>query len=324
MRKSGYVIVVLLGAAAGEACNDSVDPAACTPYATQACLGEAACRGGQSCAPDGRSWSACDCGASVAPPSLGPQALACDADVKASSLDCYDSAVIRDGDSPYWIGADVWGRLPGDTTSTQCIWMNCRSADLIAWGSEWSWTGSGNTVKAYPSAVLGWKWGVRVADTGLPISLGEPHALPTGWRFAVTQTAEGPFRMNASYDLWVHTVPNPDGSGKGDNQPTDEIMVWMYQLGGANPAGQVVVPSVQLAGTSWDLWEGPVKTWTTHSFMRTENATAAEIDLSDFVQYLVVQRGLDSRKYLTSIQAGSEVFVGSGRLETSAYYARVR
>ena len=82
-------------------------------------------------------------------------------------------------------------------------------------------------------------------------------------------------------------------------------------------------PAVELAGTTWDLWEGPVKTWTTHSFMRTNNTDVAELDLNAFLQYLITQRGLDSAKYLTSIQAGSEIFVGAGQLDTSAYYARV-
>ncbi|HEX3775806.1 MAG TPA: hypothetical protein VHV51_15145 [Polyangiaceae bacterium] len=35
---------------------------ACTPGATQQCVGPAACAGGQSCLPDGSGFSACDCG----------------------------------------------------------------------------------------------------------------------------------------------------------------------------------------------------------------------------------------------------------------------
>jgi MYXO-CTERM domain-containing protein len=34
----------------------------CTPGETRACVGEAACNGGQSCLLDGQSWSPCDCG----------------------------------------------------------------------------------------------------------------------------------------------------------------------------------------------------------------------------------------------------------------------
>ncbi|HEX6278088.1 MAG TPA: hypothetical protein VFZ53_33820 [Polyangiaceae bacterium] len=36
---------------------------ACVPGATQACVGPAACAGGQSCLPDGSGFGQCDCGA---------------------------------------------------------------------------------------------------------------------------------------------------------------------------------------------------------------------------------------------------------------------
>jgi hypothetical protein len=35
----------------------------CVPGATQACVGPAACSGGQACLPDGSAFGACDCGA---------------------------------------------------------------------------------------------------------------------------------------------------------------------------------------------------------------------------------------------------------------------
>jgi hypothetical protein len=41
---------------------------ACVPGATQACVGPAACSGGQSCLPDGSGFGACDCGATKSSP----------------------------------------------------------------------------------------------------------------------------------------------------------------------------------------------------------------------------------------------------------------
>jgi hypothetical protein len=45
----------------------------CVPGATQACVGRAACKGGQQCLPDGSGFGPCDCGgaadATPAPPS---------------------------------------------------------------------------------------------------------------------------------------------------------------------------------------------------------------------------------------------------------------
>lgn len=50
-----------LGAVA--ACSSSGKSSACVPGETRACVGAAACNGGQSCLADGASWGACDCGA---------------------------------------------------------------------------------------------------------------------------------------------------------------------------------------------------------------------------------------------------------------------
>lgn len=46
--------------------TSSAPPPACTPGTTQQCFGPGACRGGQSCLPDGAGYGACDCG-NIAP-----------------------------------------------------------------------------------------------------------------------------------------------------------------------------------------------------------------------------------------------------------------
>jgi hypothetical protein len=44
---------------------------ACVPGATQACVGPAACSGGQACLADGSGFGPCDCGSVMAPPGSG-------------------------------------------------------------------------------------------------------------------------------------------------------------------------------------------------------------------------------------------------------------
>jgi hypothetical protein len=41
---------------------DAAPPTVCVPNATQECVGAGACKGGQSCLPDGSGFSECDCG----------------------------------------------------------------------------------------------------------------------------------------------------------------------------------------------------------------------------------------------------------------------
>lgn len=303
--------------------SDHGSTAVCTPFDTQACLGEGACRGGQSCLASGTGWSVCDCGSPSPSPAEAPAALICASDQKSSSQVCDDNALIREAGSTYWINDNVWGRPTGDTTSLQCAWLSCESGGTIAWGTRWAWQGAGNTVKAYPSAIFGWHWGLKATNTGLPVALDGNHRLPTGWRFTVRPSGDEPFRMNVSYDLWLHTIPTPDASDTGANVPSDEVMVWLYAAGAASPLGAPVATAVSLAGATWDLWEGQANSWYTYSFVRTEATTQTQLDLAPLLGYLVTSRGLDNHKYLTSIQAGTEIFVGTGQLDTEAYYVRV-
>jgi hypothetical protein len=63
-------------AAAASSVSTGVAPSAapgtvartCVPGATQACVGAAACSGGQSCLPDGTGFGACDCGTAKSSP----------------------------------------------------------------------------------------------------------------------------------------------------------------------------------------------------------------------------------------------------------------
>ena len=47
-------------------------PQGCTPGLSQACVGPAACKGGQVCLPDGAKFGPCDCGAIAVPPPITP------------------------------------------------------------------------------------------------------------------------------------------------------------------------------------------------------------------------------------------------------------
>jgi hypothetical protein len=44
----------------------------CTPGVSIACVGAGGCKGGQSCAPDGKTFGPCDCGPSPAAPAPAP------------------------------------------------------------------------------------------------------------------------------------------------------------------------------------------------------------------------------------------------------------
>jgi xyloglucan-specific endo-beta-1,4-glucanase len=294
----------------------------CTPFATQVCWCPGAAKGGQMCKADATGWTECDCGSPAIQDASPAQTSGCAEDSKAATNTCMDNAVIRLGTSRYWISNNVWGRPSGDTSSQQCSWFQCFSGDALRWGTSWNWTG-GRSVKSYPSVVLGWHWGLRVANTGLPVQIAENRTILTGWDFTVTQSSTGPFSLNVAYDLWVHAIPNPGSSGVGADQPSDEVMIWL-DYAETVPAGSPVALAISLAGATWDLWEGPTQDWTIHSFVRTTNTNSAALNIADFLNYLVTERGLDDTKYLTSIAAGTEILIGSGEVNTSSYYCSVQ
>jgi hypothetical protein len=211
----------------------------------------------------------------------------------------------------YWINNNLWGQSSG--SGWQCIWDNYTSGNTIGWGTNWNWTGQQNSVKSYASSVLGWHWGWVNSNTGLPVQLSANRNVNTGWNFSVSQTGT----LNVAYDLWAHTISNPTWQ----NNPTDEIMVWLYRAGGAGPLGTYQA-TVNIAGTNWDLYRGNIG-WNVFSFVRQSNTTNSTLNLRDFLNNLVSRGWMSNSKYLTSVEAGTEVFHGSGQLNTNSYYTNV-
>lgn len=219
----------------------------------------------------------------------------------------------------YWVNNNLWGQ--GSGSGSQCIWTTCQNGDLVGWGTSWNWSGQPNSVKSFSSLVFGWQWGWRVQNTGLPVQISSSTSVNCGWSFTVN-LGGGTDTMNVAYDMWVHSNPNP---GTNDT-PTDEIMVWLYRNNGAGPIGQKTNGSpINIGGHTFDLYEGQGGAeWYVYSFVRTTNATTAVLDMMAFPRYLAQQGKMSSSKYLASVQAGTEVFIGEASLETHGFYCRVQ
>ena len=161
-----------------------------------------------------------------------------------------------------------------------------------------------------------WGWEVAQADTGLPISVTSSQSVTCDWRFEVSSS--GTVTQNGAYDLWVHDISNPDW---GD-EPTDEIMIWLYRSNNAGPISNAGSPvnAVNLAGTTWTLHRGQISGgWAVWSYVRNASVTAATLNIMDFVGDLVSRGYAQSDKYLSSIEAGTEVFVGQGQFDTTSF-----
>jgi len=212
----------------------------------------------------------------------------------------------------YYLFNNLWGANFG--SGKQCIWEVADNGSSIAWSTKWSWSGQ-MQVKSFDSVVLGWHWQKPTTTylTGLPLKLSSKQPVRTSWTYNISQNSSNA-TFNITYDLWLHSIPNPN-----QDNPSDEVMLWLYSQGGVHPVG-LPVATVTMDGTSWELWEGTRSTWKVHTFVRSKNTTGAQtLNLSDFLNYLVSNKGVSSAKYLTGVEAGSEVWLGNSELDTSSY-----
>lgn len=211
----------------------------------------------------------------------------------------------------YYLLNNLWGANTG--AGEQCIWDVGSNSSSIEWSTKWNWSGQFQ-VKSYDSVVLGWHWQKPTTSylTGLPLQLSSNQPVQTVWSYTINQIGPNT-TFNIAYDLWLHTIPNPTWDA-----PSDEVMLWLYEQGNIHPVGSPVA-TVNLDGTSWTLWEGS-GSWRVHTFVRsTTTTTGQSVNLNDFLQYLVANRGLSSNNYLTGVEAGSEVWLGSAELDTGSY-----
>ncbi|MFG2785488.1 endo-1,4-beta-glucanase [Streptomyces prunicolor] len=214
----------------------------------------------------------------------------------------------------YYVNNNQWGR--DKATGSQCVWDNSQSGSVISWGTSFSWAnnskGTDADVKTFASTVLGWHWGWKVdkATTGLPVRVGDRKSVKTSWEFSLSSN---PGTLDVAYDLWLHSKNTADWA----DQPTDEIMIWLNRQGGAGPLG-TKYGSVSLDGAMWDIYQGDIG-WNVYSFVRTANTTKATLNIDDFTQALVRRKLLSNDKYVSGIESGTEIFKGSGRLDTKAY-----
>ncbi|WP_017538852.1 GH12 family glycosyl hydrolase domain-containing protein [Nocardiopsis halophila] len=215
----------------------------------------------------------------------------------------------------YWLNNNVWGQDAG--SGSQCVEDLYQDGDTIGWRTEWDWEGDPYQVKSYVSSVLGWHWGWNSdEDTGLPVRLSSGRALETAWEYDLR--TEG--TVAVAYDLWLHDIADPGWS----DDPADEVMVWLSARGGAGPLGERI-DTVEVGGERWDLYQGAVEDddgqllWDVHSFVHTGGTRSFEGDLTGFTDHLADRGALEPDQYLSSVQAGIEVFQGTGVLETTAY-----
>ena len=232
--------------------------------------------------------------------------------VLSQAATCSTAFCTLDMSSRIWINNNTWGSGSSPAGWSESITTNSSNSFRVDF--NWPIGSNNNSVKAYPSAVLGWHWGWHFQGTGLPIQLSANQNVNTSYVYTATFGSGG--TGNVAYDIWLHTESNPLFEN-----PSDEVMIWVNSTGGAGPIGGTIA-TVNIGGSTWNLHRGNIG-WEVWSFVRTSNSSAGSLNIKDFTDYLRNTWGLSASKYLTSVQFGSEIFHGVGNIDVTNYTATV-
>jgi hypothetical protein len=212
----------------------------------------------------------------------------------------------------YFLYNNIWG-VGSITNWTQCIYGNGPTTASFGW--RWNWPDGGNpdSVKAYPGSEdeRFQLFGSSDADQRQQEHRREMGLLrkrPKRYRLS---NREGKRRLG-------HL-----GRRNGGGAHTYEIMVWPYYWGYTSHFGTKIA-TVSIAGHPWNVYYTNAPGWNYYAFKRTSNATSLEFNMRSFFDWLRSQNRINASHWIQTIEAGSEVKFGQGRVDTSSYYATVR
>ncbi|KAL8829983.1 MAG: hypothetical protein Q9170_005940 [Blastenia crenularia] len=207
----------------------------------------------------------------------------------------------------YTIYSNEWGASTG--SGSQCSQIDGLSGTSLAWSTTWTWSGGTNIVKSYTN--------VESPMTSKPLS--QYTSIPTTWSWSYSGTS---LRANVAYDTFLGTCPTC--------AQAYEVMVWLCVYGGVSPLSDNGYPSTPVAtptigGTAFNLIKGHNGNVVVYSFIAQSGAaTKYSGDLLAFYKYLQANFQLSAGQYLQTVQAGTEVFTGSGaKLTTTGYSTKV-
>ncbi|KAJ5497986.1 Glycoside hydrolase family 12 [Penicillium expansum] len=199
---------------------------------------------------------------------------------------------------------NLWNQAK-DTNGKQCTTLDWSNGNAVAWHTSYSWGGAyTNQVKSYASAALKFT----------PQILSTVKSLKSAWTWSYSNTN---IVADVAYDLFLSSTPT--GSEEY------EIMVWLAAIGGAGPISSTgkTIATVSLNGVEWDVWVGPNGNMTVYSFVAKSAVTNFGGDLLYFFNYLSQNHGLPTDKYLKTVQAGTEPFIGTAELTVSNYWVEL-
>jgi cellulose 1,4-beta-cellobiosidase len=215
---------------------------------------------------------------------------------------CQQYGVIDQGE--YKVQQDEW-----NSTATQCI--SSTGANFTVTSANFNVTSGAPAT--YPSIFKGCHWGNCTPNSGMPVQVSAIGSATSSVSFTIPSNTI----YDAAYDLWYNSSPTTSGQPNGA-----EVMIWVSHAGFPNPVGSRVASGVWISGASWDVWFGN-SGWNVISYVRTQPATSASVDLKAFTNDSVARGYIQRAWYLIAIECGFEIWKGGQGMAVTSFSASV-
>jgi hypothetical protein len=168
---------------------------------------------------------------------------------------------------------------------------------------------------AYPDIFLGCSWGVCSPHSGLPKRVDRLRSVTTSW--TTKQNARGQWAVG--YDIWFNRSRKVSDQADGA-----ELMIWLNSKGfSANTWPIVVIDHIRWHLAHWTTARAG-KRWNYIQFRRVRPTTRIEnLNVMPFLRVAMRHGFVRPRWWMTSVEAGFEIWRGGIGLGTTFFRARV-
>jgi hypothetical protein len=202
----------------------------------------------------------------------------------------------------------------------QCIYQNLNNPLHMGW--RWKWPQHQSGVKAYPSLMYGYKpWNRHSTTRTLPLQLKQLDSLKVS--FSAEMKYQG--AVNLLLEAWLTDSATPEPYDR-----TSEIAIHLMQHQWPGQGGDYY-ESVTIGNRTYAVYinhqmkvPGDSHTWSYLSFVNTGKPIyKGEINLKEFVDYLLEKKMIIDSEYLTSVELGNEIDYGEGESNIRYFHVRV-
>jgi hypothetical protein len=169
---------------------------------------------------------------------------------------------------------------------------------------------------AYPNVFIGCLWGLCTPKSGLPRRVDRVRSLVTSW--STVQRPAG--HWSAGYDIWFNHTRTTTGQNNGA-----ELMIWLNSRGiAASHWPLVTVDHVRWRLAHWVAGGRSGQSWNYIQFRRVRPATAVRhLNVRPFIWAAEHAGLINQHWWLTSVEAGFEIWKGGIGLGTKSFWARL-